>query len=495
MSRDGTAFLALALGLFTLLGPGRSVAGKLTPVDGPESVPIEIAGRVYQYFPLSADRPLVVETDGPVVFEAILRWRFEGPSAPVDVEVEFTLDGSASWHHIFRTRPGDFRYPTLPGAIPGRSGRFTLGLRSGRHVVEARLVTPREGVLDVNALARDPSVLPWRMEWRGELGTTYDSNIFRYADSDVDDFLDGRREDRFPSETLDDLRIEPAIDALFVREEPGRRTTKLSFGADLKLTTVNTEKTFGKLAVGVREERPGVAFVSAAYSVIPRYHIRTLWDADAGDGEGEYRACEFRKHAVRLEAGSARSLPIDVAGFLKFESYGYDPDFVEYDADAVTAGVRGTVRPVSGLRLDVAYALRRLEARGYDEYGESRISSDDSDTTYDQDEYGFRVRWEAGEWWGCPAVVSARAKLKERFYLTEKSGADDPYHAGREDTYWIVGVVALLRLTEAVGLEGFVEHRGRSVRSPFVEDIGERKDYNATRAGLTVILEGVRFLD
>jgi hypothetical protein len=145
--------------------------------------------------------------------------------------------------------------------------------------------------------------------------------------------------------------------------------------------------------------------------------------------------------------------------------------------------------------LDLSYALRRFEARGYDEIGESRLDSDDSDTTYDQDEYGIRTRWEAGRWWGRPAVVSLRATLRRRFYLTEKSGEDDPYHAGREDTYWVLGAGLALRLTERAGLEAFVEHRGRNAESAHVSDIGERKDYTALRTGLRFTVEGVRILD
>lgn len=495
MSRDGTALLTLTVCAALLLAPGPTSARKLIPLDAPEAVSIEVSGNAYDYFPLSAEASLVFEVEGPVVFEAILRWRFEDSTAPVDVEVELALDGSPPTHHIFRARAGTSRYPTLPAVAAGRSERLEAELRSGAHVIELVLVRPTEGVLDVNALSRRPDVLPWQVEWQGEFGASYDSNIFRYADSDVDDFLDGMREDRFASETLDDLRLEPGVEIGLVREAPGRRSTRVALGADFRLPVVNTEKSFAKLTAGIRQERTGVAFLSARYALIPSYHLRRLWDADAQGDEPAYRSCDFVKHAVRLEAGSDRSLPVDVAAFLKLEDYGYGPGFVEYDGDAFTVGVRGIVRPARGFRVDLAYALRRFEARGYDEIGEARLTSDDSDTTYDQDEYELRTRWEAGDWWGRPAVLSFRATLKRRFYLTEKSGRDDPYHAGREDTYWIAGAEVALRLTKSAGLEAFVEHRGRTAESDYVHDIGEAKDYTALRTGVRVTVEGVRILD
>jgi hypothetical protein len=487
MSRDGTALLTLAvLCVLLLLMPGPAVARKLVPLGAPAPVSIQVSGNRYDYFALRVGDVLTFEADGPSVFEAILRWRFEASTDPVDVEVEVSLDGSPPVHQIFRARAGRSSYPGLPGAAAGRPERIELGLRSGRHAIEMRLVDPRDGVLDV---------LPWRIDWRGAFGVTYDSNIFRYSDADVEDFLDGKRPDRYAFEALDDLRLEPGVELAFVREEPGRRSTEVALGAEWRLATVNGEKSFSKLRVGFREERTGVAYVSAEYSAIPEYHLRRLWDAD-WEGEGSaYRWCDFRKNAIRLEAGSDRSLPVDVAAFGRYETYAYNPDFVEYDSDALTVGVRGTVRPVRGLRLDLGYALRRLEARGYDEVGESRLTSDDSDTTYDQDEYEIRARWEAGKWWGRRAVLSAKAKHSRRFYLTEKSGEDDPYHAGREDHYWTLGARAALELTRTAGIEAFVEYRTRTAESDFAEDIGERKDYTALRTGLRLTVEGVRFLD
>ena len=85
----------------------------------------------------------------------------------------------------------------------------------------------------------------------------------------------------------------------------------------------------------------------------------------------------------------------------------------------VAAAVQGwsaTIRPRSTLRLALDYGLRMSKARGYDEIGETSATSDDGDTTYDQDEYGIRLRWDAGRWWDFPAVVNLGFRLKQRYY-------------------------------------------------------------------------------
>ncbi len=489
--RPGPVILAV---LATLLAVPAQAA-KLVPSGGPLPVAVEISGKAYTYFPLQPGRAMSLAVDGPSVFEAITRWRFAEGEGPVRIELQVSVDGARAWREVLEARPGGATYPDMPGMVAGSPDRVRFELPSGRHTVELTLVSPSEGVLDVNPLSLAPDVLPWRVEWRLEEGLSYDSNIFRYGDPDIEGFQDGERPYRYGMDTLDDVRLEPSVDLSFVREEPRVRSTSLTLSADWRLATSNGEKSFSKLGARLREERAGVAFLSLDYYAIPSYHLRLLWDPDAVGGDGAYRSCDFRKHSFGVAVGSDRSLPVDVSGDVRFESYAYDPDFVEYDSVARTAGLTLTVRPARGLRLDARYALRSATARGSDEAGETRATSDDSDTTYDQDEYSLRARLEAGRWWGRRAVLSASVRHASRFYLTSKSGDSDPYHAGREDSYWVAGARLRLELTGSTGVEGFYQYRCRTVDSPFVEDIGDLKDYGAHRFGLLVYVERGRFLD
>ncbi|MBM3308081.1 MAG: hypothetical protein FJY74_07130 [Candidatus Eisenbacteria bacterium] len=508
MLRDGAAALALVLALLAAASPAG--AAKLVPDGAVTPVAIEISGALYRYYPLAAGRPITVTMQGPASFEAIARWRFDprtsgvgadaasAQPSPVDVEVELSLDGRARTRHVFRAAAGTASYPNIPGTRAGRPVRLTLdgGIPQGRHVVSLTLVRPTDGVLDLNLLSAAVSVPGPRTKLGGSfrLGVAYDSNLFRYSDADIDDLLDGERPDRFPIESADDVRFEPGVSVSLVREEPGARSTALTLGADLRLAAVNTEKSFARLSARLVERRHRVAYFSLGYEAIPDYHVRALWDADA-DGTGGYRACSFAKQGFGVEMGSDRSLPVDVAGHWKYEQYWYDPAFVEYDARVMTVGVRGTVRPRAGLRVDLGYSLRQSAAKGYDEPGETRGMSDDSDTTYDQDQYEVHVRLAAGELWGREAIVRFRGAVARRFYLTEKSRADDPYHAGRDDTYFTLAGGVELRLTERASVELFGERRTREAHSDAVPDIGATKDFEAYRLGVRLSVEGVHFLD
>lgn len=511
MSPDRRALLALALSAAAALAPVRADAARIVPDGSLTPVAIEISQKLHQYYAVTAGRALTFSVEGPASFEAIARWRFDGQAGgaagtdqgsgaaarPVDVEVELSLDGVPRTRHVFRVVAGTAVYPDLPDARAGRPTRLALdgGVPAGAHVVRVALVRPLAGVLDVNPLSTPAARPAVRLIGEVVLGASYDSNIFRYSDSDIDDLLDGERPERFPVESADDVRFEPSVDLSLVREEPGVRSTTLSLETDLRLAVVNGEKSFAKVAVGLRERRDGVAYLSLKYEVIPDYHLRALWDADAAEHEGAYRSCNFGKQGFGVEIGSDRSLPIDVAAHWKYEEYRYSPEFIEYDARVATAGIRVTARPRPGLRLDLGYALRQSAAKGYDEPGETRATSDESDTSYDQDQYEVRARWEAGRLWGRRAVLSLRGAAARRFYLTGKSGADDPYHAGRDDTYVTVGGGVEVRLTKAARLEFFVERRAREAHSDAVPDIGLSKDFEATRVGIRLLLEGARDLD
>jgi hypothetical protein len=484
--------LALAV---SVASPPPALAARVAPVGAPEPVGIEVSGRIYRYFPLTADAPLTFTVEGPAVFEPILRWRFEDETRGVDVDVEFAMDGDVLWHKVFRPRAGAAGYPAEPDWRAANAVRAPVDVPSGEHTVVLSLAAPSAGVLDVNPVVRQPDILPWRLEWRYELGAAYDTNIFRYSDTDVDSFLDGLEGHRYPVEYVDDVRIEPSVDLSLVREEPGRRETEFRLSADWRLVTINGEKSFAKLGARVTERRPRVVYVLAEYYSIPSYHIRHLWDPDM-TWTDPYRSCDLRKHSARLEAGSDRSLPVDVIGRLKYDHIGYDQDFVEYDSDAWSAGLVAVIRPVRGVRVDLGYALKKLMARGYDEVGETRETSDDSDISYEQDEYTLKVRWDMGRAAGdLPTVLTVGARLAKRFYQTEKLVADDPYHAGREDTYLTLSVKSAHRLSDATTLEAFFEHRWRGAGSDYFEGLGIRKDYNADRVGFRLIFGGERFLD
>jgi hypothetical protein len=463
-------------------------------------VAIEVSGRLYRYFPLTHDRPITVTVEGPSSFEAIARWRFDRPAdepgarAPIDVEVELRLDGAVVTRHVFSAVAGAATHQGSGGVVAGRPTRLVLdgGVPAGTHAVALRLVRPDSGTLDLDLLGERVPGASVRLMESLDLAVSYDSNVFRYSDADLDAYLDGERPDRYAMDSADDVRIEPTALLALQRDEPGGRMTKLSLEAGVRLPVVNPDKGFGRVAAVLREEHDG-AFVAFRCDAVPHYLIRDVWDPDAENGAGAYAPCAYSTQGFGAEVGWGTRLGLSARW--DYREYRYDPEFIEYDARAMTAGVGATLRPRRGLRVDLGYDLRQSVARGYDEEGETRSTSDDSDTSYDQDSYHVRARCEAGRLWGRPAVVTLRGSLARRFYLTGKSRQEDPYHAGRDDTYGTIAGGLEVRLDERARVEVFAEWRTRDAHSDAVPDIGRTKDFDAARLGIRLTLEGAHDLD
>ncbi|UCG41955.1 MAG: hypothetical protein JSU73_08685 [candidate division WOR-3 bacterium] len=301
-----------------------------------------------------------------------------------------------------------------------------------------------------------------------KLVLTYDTNVFRYSDSDLDSFRISINPDRFPVRSADDL--DAALSAgLKYRFKQGRRFGHLGARFKSHLYVSNQDKSYGLGAVEASVPAWSGARCRAEFIWMPGYLIRYYRPA----GQDDYRACRFTEFLVRAEA-TQELWRLSLTPYYAFEVDDYLSLFDYYDTRAHRPGVRVGFEVVRGLDLAAEYGLKLASARG-----------PVPDISYLQ--YGFRV-W-----------VSSRPKNLDRLsfgasyghemrtFTTENSGELDPSHAGREDLIEDVELEVGYRLGN-VKLVLAYQLAWREAFSPYSERIEDIKQYGQNRVSLGAVV-------
>ena len=71
--------------------------------------------------------------------------------------------------------------------------------------------------------------------------------------------------------------------------------------------------------------------------------------------------------------------------------------------------------------MSVEYAFKIAEAKGFDEPGETREISDDSDISYDEDQFRGKVGFDISQYSSLPVDITLQYSLNKRYFTTDKS--------------------------------------------------------------------------
>jgi hypothetical protein len=297
---------------------------------------------------------------------------------------------------------------------------------------------------------------------------TYDTNVFRYSDQDLDSFRVSINPDRFPVRSADDLK--PALSAgLKYRFNAGRRYGYLGARFKSHLYTSNWEKSYGLGTVEASVSPWSGATCGAELTWMPGYLIRYYRPS----GQDEYRACRFGECLVRVEATQELwRLSLNPSYALEFDDYLELFDY--YDTRAHRPGIGVGFEIVPGLDLRAEYELKLASARG-----------PAPDISYLQ--HGFRVSASSRPQNLDRLSFDASYGRELRTFTTENSGELDPSHAGREDLIEDVELEVGYRL-EGVKLVLAYQLAWREASSPYSDRIEDIKQYRQNRISLGAVI-------
>jgi hypothetical protein len=324
-----------------------------------------------------------------------------------------------------------------------------------------------------------------------EVVLTYDDNIFRYSSEDIDTFVNNRDSHRFPIESYDDL-----ITTLTVRGKLRKyiiedKMTTFNVKYSQHQYGVNSEKDYQILSCNIWQRVSDTFTVQAGYILLPRYFIRYYPDYDLPrdeDGHLRYEGCYFKEHLFRIKGMTTQWESVRFEATFGREIDDYNDNFNEYDTRANRFGIGAIIPLRKGLEFTLTYGFKNAWAQGYDGPGEDKETSDDPDISYDQDSFGVSGSLDCGRLLLVPTTWEAAYEYRRKYFTTDKSIAEDPYHSGRVDEDHRAWVGLHVTVNPVLSAALTYCHRLRDVSSSQKAHIEEIKNYRSNRFSLGMTL-------
>ncbi|MEM8995045.1 MAG: hypothetical protein AAGF23_09675 [Acidobacteriota bacterium] len=453
-------------------------------VEGGDAVVLEVGDRRTPYRLLGAGEELVLDVAEPVWVRLLARP--VGDDRPAD----FTVDVSRG-DRPYRSYRLDAR-PPRRARLDGRPGLPVAG--ASEVVFPARPGEPLKVRADDRAVIRaqvaeraDAAGPGGSWGTRARVSSYYDSNILRYSERFIRRFEDGTDPRRFRVESLDDTITRAEVDLTRRFTGFGGLPAQLVFGLEHRAYTRNSIKDWSRFRAEWRQDLRRGQSVSLRLEEATDFYIRHLRDSDlagAGSTADPFQALTFSRSEARAryirEVGASSDIRLD----LRWRRLDYAETFRELDSDDWGAALRWDHR--LGRRTQLSLTVEHLDssARGFDEPGETRFDSDDSDASHRQLDLvagaRFRLPTERRQ------SVFLQAEVGRREYTTDRPPAEAPVHSGREDDFLRLYGSWQIDLSPRYQLTVFAQSRERSSTAPVNLDIGIERDYDQWEAGFRV---------
>lgn len=221
------------------------------------------------------------------------------------------------------------------------------------------------------------------------------------------------------------------------------------------------------------------------YFYMPDYYLRVYKDSDLN----EYHGCTFDLYQplVRLRL---RFSPFEIEGRFGREYTYYNRFFTEYDSEASFFGIEGSYKVAWGLDLSLGYEFKASDNIGFSPAATPSAANPNEDTEYGDSSYDEdRVIFGATYFLPLESPLNWRMGLdferRLRYYQSDLSQNQDPFHVGREDRRDIIepGIAFSPSSTLEVEFKFSYDLRRSKSPSPSVSDV---KNYDRRSFELTV---------
>lgn len=320
----------------------------------------------------------------------------------------------------------------------------------------------------------------------------YDSNILKYSEKYIERFKNREDEGRFHIETIDDLVFGYSVGITYSDNIIGNLKSFFGAGFDSDAYTYNSIKTWLTYNIFWRQYITSSTSFNLSYSYIPKFYVRHFRDEDwvryYGFTPDTFRPYEFSKDDFSFWAQHILSWKTTrVRAYFSYMRYYLDESNTEYDSNDFLFAFRIFQAITDELDVNVGYSYITSDAKGYDEPGETRETSDDSDATNYEHIYTAGLDLRLPKIFSLNNDISIDAQYQRAFYTTDHYVEQDPLHAGRYDYNYRIFLNYNWEIFSKFSLTAFYHWMGRESSSPSdlnKEYISNEKDYTQYRVGI-----------
>jgi len=323
--------------------------------------------------------------------------------------------------------------------------------------------------------------------------TIYDNNILKYSDKYIDRFMTGQDFGRFHIKTYDDIILYAGanVTATYRIIKDLKSQFNINFFSNSYM--LNNIKNWYFISVGYRQYLTKRASFKVFYEYIPHYYVRHFRDKDWVNVYG-YTPETFVQFAYSkdnfgfwIQNYFFKNTRIRLT--FDYSKYYHNKHYTEYDCKNYLGGMRFYQRVHKKVRLELGYEYKYSNAKGYDEPGETKQTSDDADATYFQNDFIFGVNINLPKMKKIKHGMDVRMVYQNRQYLSEHYLEEDREHTGRIDNNIQFYANYNIDLSKSLRMRAFYRFYFRNSTS--VSPVNEfylsgEKDYNQSQIGLQV---------
>ncbi|MEE9554488.1 MAG: hypothetical protein V3W18_09345 [candidate division Zixibacteria bacterium] len=287
------------------------------------------------------------------------------------------------------------------------------------------------------------------------LRTTYDENIIRYSDADLDLYDISGRPDKFSIKSKDDWIISPDIEARLKGKFIKSKTAWIGLNYRYYYYAQNDVRRFQKISVFGRHYFMRGGYLELEYSYLPDYYYRNQFDQD----QGIYIDASFSKHSFKFETGLdiTSSLKGDIS--YRYQSKTFNPEVSERDLTVNGLRLDGIWRASKTIKFWAYYGLQRANADGAD-----IPDLDIKDVSYDAWDITLGTRYYSKLHKKMKPEFFSTLQIREIKFRTTKYR--DIYRFDREDRNFRFRVGTALRLFYKIRFDIYYTYQQKRVDLP-----------------------------